>query len=62
MLIKTIKELIIDKVIPKELVYEKTKFIINPSGSFVVGGPMGDAGVTGRKIIITTRARDNGGP
>lgn len=51
MIYKTIKEKIVDKVIPKEMVHEKTRFIINPSGSFVVGGPMADAGVTGRKII-----------
>jgi len=45
---------VIDHVIPKELIYENTRFIINPTGSFVVGGPMGDAGVTGRKIIADT--------
>ena len=48
---QTIKALILEKVIPKELVNEKTQFFINPSGSFVVGGPKGDCGVTGRKII-----------
>lgn len=47
----TIKEKIIDHVIPKHLVNEKTQYFINPSGSFVVGGPKGDCGVTGRKII-----------
>lgn len=50
----TIKTQIIDKVIPKEMMDDKTKFFINPSGSFVVGGPMSDAGVTGRKIIADT--------
>ena len=47
----TIKEKIFDHVIPKHLVNEKTQYFINPSGSFVVGGPKGDCGVTGRKII-----------
>jgi S-adenosylmethionine synthetase len=47
----TIKEKILDHVIPKHLINEKTQYFINPSGSFVVGGPKGDCGVTGRKII-----------
>lgn len=41
-------------VIPKKFLHESTRFIINPSGSFVVGGPYSDAGVTGRKIIADT--------
>jgi len=51
---KTIREQIIDKVIPRELVDDKTIYFINPSGRFVIGGPQGDAGVTGRKIIVDT--------
>jgi S-adenosylmethionine synthetase len=51
---ETIQKEIFDKVIPKELVNEKTKYFINPSGSFVVGGPKTDAGLTGRKIIADT--------
>lgn len=53
-----IKEDIIQKVIrpvvPQELIDEKTKFYINPSGRFVIGGPQGDTGLTGRKIIVDT--------
>ena len=48
-----IKE-VIQKVIPKEMMDGDTKFFINPTGRFVVGGPMGDCGVTGRKIIVDT--------
>jgi len=51
---KVIREQIIDKVIPRELVDDKTIYFINPSGRFVIGGPQGDAGVTGRKIIVDT--------
>lgn len=51
---KIIKEQVIDKVLPANLVDKQTKFFINPSGSFVVGGPKGDAGVTGRKQIADT--------
>jgi len=51
---KVIREEIIDKVIPRELVDDKTIYFINPSGRFVIGGPQGDAGVTGRKIIVDT--------
>lgn len=49
-----IKEQVIEAVIPSDLLDENTKFHINPTGRFVVGGPMGDAGLTGRKIIVDT--------
>lgn len=49
-----IKEKVIEAVIPAELLDENTKYHINPTGRFVVGGPMGDAGLTGRKIIVDT--------
>ncbi|MFC5465829.1 methionine adenosyltransferase [Lederbergia graminis] len=58
------KELIIAPVVPDHLIDDKTKFFINPTGSFVVGGPQGDAGLTGRKIIVDTYggyARHGGG-
>jgi len=55
---ETLKEGIIEevvrKIIPEELLDEKTKYFINPTGRFVVGGPMGDCGLTGRKIIVDT--------
>jgi S-adenosylmethionine synthetase len=55
---KTLKEAIIDEVIKKELpaglLGSKTKLFVNPTGRFVVGGPMGDSGLTGRKIIVDT--------
>ena len=47
-------EEVIQKVLPKRLLSKKTVFHVNPTGIFVVGGPMGDAGVTGRKIIVDT--------
>ena len=51
---KVIKEQVILPVVPKAMIDAKTKFYINPTGRFVVGGPCGDAGVTGRKIIVDT--------
>lgn len=61
---KQIKENIIDKVVPKNKIDEKTKIYINPTGRFIIGGPLGDTGLTGRKIIIDTYggyARHGGG-
>ena len=51
---KDIKEKVINAVVPKELLDEKTKYYINPTGRFVIGGPLGDSGLTGRKIIVDT--------
>ena len=59
-----IRKYVFDPILPKELVDEKTKFFINPTGRFVIGGPHGDAGLTGRKIIVDTyggMARHGGG-
>ncbi|MFW7433899.1 methionine adenosyltransferase [Vagococcus carniphilus] len=59
-----IKELVIKAVIPSELLDEETKYFINPTGRFVIGGPQGDSGLTGRKIIVDTYggyARHGGG-
>lgn len=59
-----IKKYVIDAVVPQELVNEQTKYFINPTGRFVIGGPNGDSGVTGRKIIVDTYggyARHGGG-
>ncbi len=49
-----LKEKVIDKILPKELLDENTKYFINPTGRFEVGGPDGDSGLTGRKIIVDT--------
>jgi len=49
-----IRKHIFDQVIPSEMIDEKTKFFINPTGRFVIGGPHGDSGLTGRKIIVDT--------
>jgi S-adenosylmethionine synthetase len=59
-----IKKHVFDVILPKELVDADTKFFINPTGRFVIGGPHGDAGLTGRKIIVDTYggyARHGGG-
>ena len=59
-----IKKFVIDEVIPKKLLDENTKYFINPTGRFVIGGPLGDSGLTGRKIIVDTYggyARHGGG-
>ena len=59
-----VKKYVFDPVLPKEMIDDKTKFFINPTGRFVIGGPHGDSGVTGRKIIVDTYggyARHGGG-
>ena len=59
-----IKKYVFDPILPKEMIDAETKFFINPTGRFVVGGPQGDSGLTGRKIIVDTyggTARHGGG-
>ena len=61
---KDIKKYVFDPILPAELMDDKTKIYINPTGRFVIGGPHGDAGLTGRKIIVDTYggyARHGGG-
>ena len=61
---KDIRQYVFDPVLPAEMVDANTKFFINPTGRFVIGGPQGDAGLTGRKIIVDTYggyARHGGG-
>ncbi len=63
-LIAAVRKHIIDPILPAELIHSGTKFFINPTGRFVIGGPVGDAGLTGRKIIVDTyggMARHGGG-
>ncbi|WP_028783528.1 methionine adenosyltransferase [Thalassobacillus devorans] len=59
-----LKKHVIEPVVPRELIDEQTKYFLNPTGRFVIGGPQGDAGLTGRKIIVDTYggyARHGGG-
>ncbi len=61
---KDIKKYVFDQVLPQNMIDENTKFFINPTGRFVIGGPHGDSGLTGRKIIVDTYggyARHGGG-
>ena len=61
---KAVIENVINKVVPKEMIDENTKIYVNPTGRFVIGGPLGDTGLTGRKIIVDTYggyARHGGG-
>ena len=61
---KQVYELVIKKVVPENMIDENTKIYINPTGRFVIGGPLGDTGLTGRKIIVDTYggyARHGGG-
>ena len=51
---RDIRKYVFDEVLPADMIDEDTKFFINPTGRFVIGGPMGDAGLTGRKIIVDT--------
>ena len=54
MLAADIKKEVVEYVVPKELIDSETKFLFNPTGRFVIGGPAGDSGLTGRKIIVDT--------
>lgn len=61
---RDIRKYVFDEIIPAEMIDDNTKFFINPTGRFVIGGPTGDAGLTGRKIIVDTyggMARHGGG-
>ena len=61
---RDIKKYVFDQILPADMIDENTKFFINPTGRFVIGGPQGDAGLTGRKIIVDTyggMARHGGG-
>jgi len=61
---RDLRDHVISKIVPRELLDDNTKYYINPTGRFVVGGPQGDAGLTGRKIIVDTYggyARHGGG-
>ena len=51
---KDIREKLFNRILPQDMIDEKTKFYINPTGQFIVGGPNGDSGLTGRKIIVDT--------
>jgi len=51
---KDIHEKLIDRVVPRNMVDENTKYFINPTGQFIIGGPNGDSGLTGRKLIVDT--------
>jgi len=53
-IVEAVMETIIKPIIPSEWLHDKTKYFINPTGRFVIGGPMGDTGLTGRKIIVDT--------
>ena len=61
---RDIKKYVFDQILPADMIDENTKFFLNPTGRFVIGGPQGDAGLTGRKIIVDTyggMARHGGG-
>ena len=56
-----IKKYVFDEILPQDMVDENTKFFVNPTGRFVIGGPHGDSGLTGRKIIVDTYGGRHGG-